>query len=137
MSIIICPHCGYMTEQEVRECPSCHQKIGGVSEKIIENERRKNKEKELEELKEAGRPSGIDMTWPHKSKGVAIFLASILGVLSIDEFYLGIEMKTIIIHLVLSVISSGSLGFIIGLWRAYKYISASDEEFQRKYHVIL
>lgn len=137
MSIIICPHCGYMTEQEVGVCPSCNQKLSGVSEKIKENERRISKEKELEELKEAGRPTGIDMTWPHKSKGAAIFLASILGVLSLDEFYLGIDIKTIIIHLVLSVISSGSLGFIMGLWRAYKYISSSDEEFQRKYHVIL
>ena len=72
------------------------------------------------------KPEGAD------KKVVAGILAILLGGLGIHKFYLGYT-KTAVIHLVVSLITCGAAGSIIGLIEGIIYLTKSDEEFVATY----
>lgn len=76
----------------------------------------------------AGKPEGAD------KKLVAGILAILLGSLAIHKFYLGYT-KEAVIHLVVSLITCGAAGSIIGLIEGIIYLTKSDEEFVATYIV--
>jgi TM2 domain-containing membrane protein YozV len=73
-----------------------------------------------------GKPEGAD------KKLVAGLLAILLGSLAVHKFYLGYT-KEAVIHLVVSLITCGAAGSIIGLIEGIMYLTKSDEEFVATY----
>ncbi|AZA57385.1 TM2 domain-containing protein [Chryseobacterium shandongense] len=71
---------------------------------------------------------------PYRSekKVTAGILAILLGGLAIHKFYLGYT-KTGIIQLILSLVTCGTVGGLIGLIEGIIYLTKSDEEFDRTY----
>jgi TM2 domain-containing membrane protein YozV len=71
---------------------------------------------------------------PYKSekKVAAGILAILLGGLAIHKFYLGYT-KTGIIQLILSLVTCGTVGGLIGLIEGIIYLTKSDEDFDRTY----
>jgi TM2 domain-containing membrane protein YozV len=71
---------------------------------------------------------------PYRSekKVTAGILAILLGGLAIHKFYLGYT-KTGIIQLILSLVTCGTVGGLIGLIEGVIYLTKSDEEFDRTY----
>ena len=74
----------------------------------------------------AGKPEGAD------KKLIAGILAILLGSLAIHKFYLGYT-KEAVIHLVISILTCGSVGSIIGIIEGIIYLTKSDEEFVATY----
>ncbi|WP_312901132.1 TM2 domain-containing protein [Chryseobacterium taichungense] len=71
---------------------------------------------------------------PYRSekKVAAGVLAILLGGLAIHKFYLGYT-KAGIIQLILSIVTCGTIGGLIGLVEGIIYLTKSDEEFDRTY----
>jgi TM2 domain-containing membrane protein YozV len=71
---------------------------------------------------------------PYKSekKLVAGILAILLGGFAIHKFYLGYT-KTAIIQLIISLVTCGTVGGLIGIIEGIIYLTKSDEEFDRTY----
>jgi len=73
-----------------------------------------------------GKPEGAE------KKLVAGILGILLGSLAIHKFYLGYT-KPAIIHLVISLLTCTTVGWIIGLIEGIIYLTKSDEEFVETY----
>ena len=67
-----------------------------------------------------------------EKKLVAGILAILLGSLAIHKFYLGYT-KEAVIHLVISLVTCGSVGSILGIIEGIIYLTKSDEEFVETY----
>lgn len=63
---------------------------------------------------------------------IAGVLAILLGVFAVHKFYLGYT-RTAVIQLILSLITCGAAGEIIGLIEGIVYLAKSDEEFEETY----
>lgn len=81
-----------------------------------------------------GNNQGNNYNQPYRSekKVAAGILAILLGGLAIHKFYLGYT-KTGIIQLILSLVTCGTVGGLIGLIEGIIYLTKSDEEFDRTY----
>lgn len=67
-----------------------------------------------------------------KSRGIAALLALLLGGLGIHYFYLGKPVGGIV-YILLTIISCGCLGAILGLIQAILMFCMTNEEFRRRY----
>ncbi len=76
-------------------------------------------------------PSGAKPEGAEK-KLIAGLLGILLGSLAIHKFYLGYT-KPAVIHLVISLVTCGAVGSIIGLIEGIIYLTMSDEEFVETY----
>ncbi|HLV23192.1 MAG TPA: TM2 domain-containing protein [Moheibacter sp.] len=71
---------------------------------------------------------------PPKSdkKIIAGILAILLGALGVHKFFLGYT-RAGIIHLIISIVTCGTVGQVIGLIEGIVYLTKSDEEFEEIY----
>jgi TM2 domain-containing membrane protein YozV len=66
-------------------------------------------------------------------KMVAGILAILLGSLAIHKFYLG--LPSAVVHLIVSIVTCGTAGSIIGIIEGIIYLTKSDADFERLYMV--
>lgn len=76
--------------------------------------------------------SNYNQPYRSEKKVAAGILAILLGGLAIHKFYLGYT-KAGIIQLILSIVTCGTIGGLIGLIEGIIYLTKSDEEFDRIY----
>lgn len=74
------------------------------------------------------KPPGAD------KKLVAGILGILLGSLAIHKFYLGFTKEAVIL-LVVSIVTCGMAGWVVGLIEGIIYLTKSDEEFVQTYIV--
>ena len=67
-----------------------------------------------------------------QKKLIAGILGILLGAFGAHKFYLG-YMKASIIQLVVSLVTCGSIGSIIGIVEGILYLTKSDDEFEANY----
>ena len=75
-----------------------------------------------------GKPAGAEKKIP------AGILGILLGSLAIHKFYLG-NTKPAVIHLIISLVTCGTLGSLFGLIEGIIYLTKSDEDFVKTYIV--
>lgn len=78
-------------------------------------------------------PAGVKPPGAEK-KLVAGILGILLGSLAIHKFYLGFTKEAVIL-LVVSIVTCGMAGWIVGLIEGIIYLTKSDEEFVQLYIV--
>ncbi|NIP95080.1 MAG: TM2 domain-containing protein [Akkermansiaceae bacterium] len=77
-------------------------------------------------------PSGGGKPAGSEKKLVAGILGILIGSLAIHKFYLGYT-KEAVIHLVISIVTCGLFGWVVGLIEGILYLTKSDEEFVATY----
>lgn len=110
-----CPNCGTVNNAGARFCMSC-----GMA---------------MWEAGTLGRPGySTQHPRPTKSKVTAGILAILLGGLGIHKFYLGDALPGILL-IIVTVVTCGIVGPIIGLIEGILYLTKTDEEFYNTYEV--
>ena len=115
-----CSNCGINNDEGARFCKSC-----GVA--ISDTERL--------EQETSGTPGySHKPPVPTKNKVAAGVLAIVLGWLGIHKFYLGYITAGILL-IIITVVTCGIVGPIIGLIEGILYLTKTDEEFHGAYVV--
>ena len=77
--------------------------------------------------------NGIDPAWPLRNKQVAAVLAILFGVFGVHKFYLGKIFSGVMYLIFIWTAIPAIISIFEGVW----YLTQSDVEFQRRYHVRL
>lgn len=140
MSQNVCPQCGGPITQGESECKFCGEKLVNqqVNQQTVNNAQPQPQTVYVQQpvVQPVVQPvyvSGINPSWPVKSKLAAGILAIFLGGLGIHKFYLG-KVGMGLIYLFFSwTFIPAMIGFIEGII----YLCSNDENFQLKHHVRL
>ena len=115
-----CPSCGNEIDEGARFCKSCGKAMSDAGESGPET---------------TGRPRyTAQHPGPTKSKVAAGVLAIVLGGLGIHKFYLGLVTPGILL-IIITVVTCGIVGPIIGLIEGILYLTMTDEQFYDTYEV--
>ncbi len=138
MSERICPQCGAPIDPNASECKFC-------GEKLVQQLPPNNPQPQtvyvqqpqptvvIQQQPQTVYVSGIDPSWPIKSKLAAGLLAIFLGGIGVHKFYMGkIGMGILYLCFCWTYIPA-IVGFIEGII----YLCSNDENFQLKHHVRL
>ena len=125
-----CPQCGAPIEVGATECKFCGEKL--VSQKVTEQVQQSQSQPQIvvQQVAQAT-VSGINPSWPVKSKTVAGILGIFFGGLGLHKFYMGKPLMGIL-YLCLS---WTFVPEVIGFFEGISYLCSSDENFQLKNHV--
>ena len=125
-----CPQCGAPIEVGATECKFCGEKL--VTQKVTEQVQQSQSQPQIvvQQVAQAT-VSGINPSWPVKSKTVAGILGIFFGGLGLHKFYMGKPLMGIL-YLCLS---WTFVPEVIGFFEGISYLFSSDENFQLKNHV--
>lgn len=125
-----CPQCGAPIEVGATECKFCGEKL--VTQKVTEQVQQSQSQPQIvvQQVAQAT-VSGINPSWPMKSKTVAGILGIFFGGLGLHKFYMGKPLMGIL-YLCLS---WTFVPEVIGFFEGISYLCSSDENFQLKNHV--
>lgn len=125
-----CPQCGAPIEVGATECKFCGEKL--VTQKVTEQIQQSQSQPQIvvQQVAQAT-VSGINPSWPVKSKTVAGILGIFFGGLGLHKFYMGKPLMGIL-YLCLS---WTFVPEVIGFFEGISYLCSSDENFQLKNHV--
>ena len=125
-----CPQCGAPIEVGATECKFCVEKL--VTQKVTEQVQQSQSQPQIvvQQVAQAT-VSGINPSWPVKSKTVAGILGIFFGGLGLHKFYMGKPLMGIL-YLCLS---WTFVPEVIGFFEGISYLCSSDENFQLKNHV--
>ena len=125
-----CPQCGAPIEVGATECKFCGEKL--VTQKVTEQVQQSQSQPQIvvQQVAQAT-VSGINPSWPVKSKTVAGILGIFFGGLGLHKFYMGKPLMGIL-YLCLS---WTFVPEVIGFFEGISYLCSSDENFQLKIHV--
>ena len=125
-----CPQCGAPIEVGATECKFCGEKL--VTQKVTEQVQKSQSQPQIvvQQVAQAT-VSGINPSWPVKSKTVAGILGIFFGGLGLHKFYMGKPLMGIL-YLCLS---WTFVPEVIGFFEGISYLCSSDENFQLKNHV--
>lgn len=125
-----CPQCGAPIEVGATECKFCGEKL--VTQKVTEQVQQSQSQPQIvvQQVAQAT-VSGINPSWPVKSKTVAGILGIFFGGLGLHKFYRGKPLMGIL-YLCLS---WTFVPEVIGFFEGISYLCSSDENFQLKNHV--
>ena len=125
-----CPQCGAPIEVGATECKFCGEKL--VTQKVTEQVQQSQSQPQIvvQQVAQAT-VSGINPSWPVKSKTVAGILGIFFGGLGLHKFYMGKPLMGIL-YLCLS---WTFVPVVIGFFEGISYLCSSDENFQLKNHV--
>lgn len=125
-----CPQCGAPIEVGATECKFCGEKL--VTQKVTEQVQQTQSQPQIVVQQVApAAVSGINPSWPVKSKTVAGILGIFFGGLGLHKFYMGKPLMGIL-YLCLS---WTFVPEVIGFFEGISYLCSSDENFQLKNHV--
>ena len=125
-----CPQCGAPIEVGATECKFCGEKL--VTQKVTEQVQQSQSQPQIVVQQVAQAPvSGLNPSWPVKSKTVAGILGIFFGGLGLHKFYMGKPLMGIL-YLCLS---WTFVPEVIGFFEGISYLCSSDENFQLKNHV--
>ena len=145
----VCPQCGAPIDPTATECKFCGEKLA-VQQAVQQSQPQQTyAQPQPQVVIQQATPqpqviiqqaapqevyvSGINPSWPVKSKAVAGVLGILLGGLGIHKFYLGkIGMGVLYICFCWTYIPA-----IVGFVEGIMYLCSSDENFQLKHHVRL
>ena len=113
-----CPSCGTEADEGASFCKNCGKVMSDAGRS------------ESEAFGSRGYAS--DHPRPKKNKVAAGVLAIVLGGLGIHKFYLGYVVSGILM-IVITVVTCGIVGPIIGLIEGILYLTKTDEEFYDAY----
>ena len=136
----VCPQCGAPIDPGATECKYCGEKlvVQQVAQQVqpqpqIVYVQQPQPQVVVQQQPQQVNVTGIDPSWPVKSKVVAGVLGILLGGLGIHKFYMG-KIGMGILYLVFCwTYIPAFIGFIEGI----TYLCSSDENFQLKHHVRL
>lgn len=136
-----CPQCGAPIDPGATECKFCGEKL------TVQQAAQQVQQPQPQVVIQQGQPqpqvviqqaapqqvyvSGINPSWPVKSKVAAGILAILLGGIGVHKFYLG-KVGTGILYLCFC---WTGIPAILGLIEGIMYLCSSDENFQLKHHV--
>ena len=125
-----CPQCGAPIEVGATECKFCGEKL--VTQTVTEQVQQSQSQPQIvvQQVAQAT-VSGINPSWPVKSKTVAGILGIFFGGLGLHKFYMGKPLMGIL-YLCLS---WTFVPEVIGFFEGISYLCSSDENFQLKNHV--
>ena len=135
----VCPQCGAPIDPGATECKFCGEKFTTQqAAQQIQPQQVYIQQPQPQVVIQQAAPqpvyvTGINPSWPVKSKVVAGVLAILLGGVGIHTFYLGKIGQGI---LYLCFCWTGIPG-VLGLIEGIIYLCSNDENFQLKYHVRL
>ena len=136
MSEKVCPQCGAPIDPSATECKYCGEKlvVQQTSQQVV-NQQTMNQQP-VNSQPTFAQPqtvyvSGINPSWPVKSKIAAGILAIFLGGIGVHKFYLGKIGMGILYLLFFWTGIPALIGFIEGII----YLCSNDENFQLKNHV--
>lgn len=136
MSEKVCPQCGAPIDPSATECKYCGEKliVQQTSQEVV-NQQMMNQQAVNQQSTyvqpQAVYVSGINPSWPVKSKVAAGILAIVLGGIGVHKFYLGKIGMGILYLLFFWTGIPALIGFIEGII----YLCSNDENFQLKNHV--
>ena len=138
MSGNVCPQCGAPLDPGVTECKFCGEKIATQQAAQAVQMQPQSSTVQPQVIIQQAAPqqvyiTGINPSWPVKSKTAAGLLAIFLGGIGIHKFYLG---KVGMGILYLAFCWTG-IPAILGLIEGILYLCSNDENFQLKHHVRL
>lgn len=125
-----CPQCGAPIEVGATECKFCGEKL--VTQKVTEQVQQSQSQPQIvvQQVAQAT-VSGINPSWPVKSKTVAGILGIFFGGLGLHKFYMGKPLMGILYLCLSWTFVPEVIGFFEGIY----YLCSSDENFQLKNHV--
>lgn len=129
-----CPQCGAPIDPDAMECRYCGERL--VVQRTLQQERQAQPQPQVVYVQQPQAApqqpsSGIDPSWPIKSKVAAGLLGIFLGGIGIHKFYLGRIGAGVASILFCWTGIPELVGFIEGI----VYLCSSDENFSLKYHV--
>ena len=134
-----CPQCGAPIDPGATECKFCGEKLA------VQQEAQQVQQPQPQVVIQQPQPqiviqqaapqqvyvTGINPSWPVKSKVAAGILAILLGGIGVHKFYLGkIGMGILYLCFCWTGIPS-----VLGLIEGIMYLCSNDENFQLKHHV--
>lgn len=134
-----CPQCGAPIDPGATECKFCGEKLAvQQTAQQFQQAQPQYQQPQPQVIIQQAAPqqvymTGINPSWPIKSKVVAGVLAILLGSLGIHKFYLGKIGMGILYLLFCWTYIPGIVGLIEGII----YLCSNDENFQLKHHVRL
>ena len=139
MSENVCPQCGAPISPDATECKFCGEKIvKKATQQTVNNPQPQTVFVQQPVVQPIVQPvvqpvyvSGINPSWPIKSKVAAGLLAILLGGIGVHKFYLG---KVGMGILYLCFCWTG-IPAVVGLIEGIMYLCSNDENFQLKNHV--
>lgn len=124
----VCPQCGAPIDPTATECKFCGEKL------VVQQAEQPQPQPQVVVQQAAPQQvyaSGIDPSWPVKSKIAAGLLAIFLGGIGVHKFYLGkVGLGIVYILFCWTYIPA-----LIGLIEGIIYLCSNDENFQLKNHV--
>ncbi len=134
-----CPQCGAPIDPGATECKFCGEKLAAQqTAQQFQQAQPQYQQPQPQVIIQQAAPqqvyvTGINPSWPIKSKVAAGVLAILLGGLGIHKFYLGkIGMGILYLLFCWTYIPA-----IIGLIEGIIYLCSNEENFQLKHHVRL
>jgi len=136
-----CPQCGAPIDLGATECKYCGEKL--AVQQVAQQVQQPQPQVVIQQVQpqpqvviQQAAPqqvyvSGINPSWPVKSKAAAGILAILLGGIGAHKFYLGEVGKGILYLCFCWTGIPTILGFIEGI----KYLCSNDENFQLEHHV--
>ena len=123
----VCPQCGAPIDFGATECKYCGEKINTQQPQMGYQQ----PQVVIQQVQPVYNVTGINPSWPIKSKVAAGLLGIFLGGLGIHKFYLG-KVGLGIVYLCLC---WTGIPAIIGFIEGIIYLCSNDENFQLKNHV--
>lgn len=134
----LCPQCGAPIDPGATECKFCGEKlvVQQAAQQVQQPQTVYVQQPQPQVVYQQAAPqqvymTGINPSWPVKSKLVAGILAILLGGIGIHKFYLG-KAGTGILYLLFC---WTGIPAVIGLIEGILYLCSNDENFQLKHHV--
>ncbi|WP_026669229.1 TM2 domain-containing protein [Butyrivibrio sp. AE3006] len=136
MSENVCPQCGAPLDPGAIECRFCGEKLATQQPSQVVQMQPQTSTVQPQVIIQQAAPqqvyvSGINPSWPIKSKIAAGLLAIFFGGIGIHKFYLG-KIGMGILYLVFCWTGIPAL---LGLVEGIIYLCSNDENFQLKHHV--
>lgn len=131
----VCPQCGAPIDPTATECKFCGEKLV-VQQTAQQSQQYSAQQPQPQVVIQQMAPqqsyvSGINPSWPIKSKVAAGILGIFLGGIGAHKFYLGNIGMGILYLLFCWTFIPACVGFIEGII----YLCSNDENFQQKHHV--
>lgn len=134
----VCPQCGAPIDPGATECRFCGEKLAvqQAAQQVqpqpqVVYVQQPQPQVVIQQQPQQVYASGINPSWPVKSKIAAGLLGIFLGGLGIHKFYMGKIGMGILYLIFCWTYIPGIIGFVEGI----VYLCSSDENFQLKHHV--
>ena len=143
MAANVCPQCGAPIDLGVSECKYCGEKLAvqqvqQPQPQVVYQQpqvvyQQPQPQVIIQQAPQQVYVTGINPSWPVKSKVAAGVLAILLGTIGVHKFYLG-KLGMGILYLCFC---WTGITAVLGLFEGIIYLCSNDENFQLKHHVRL